>query len=196
MAKTKGKKKREEIVTAAVRHQFSSLFAPHTPPDKVNDPTFTPKYEAVLLFNNSNDVDMESLKELKALAAKEAASFFGADWRDMELRSPFRDNDVEKKTYDGYAGHTFVRVSTKFKPTIINLAGKALVMPDDVKSGDWIRCKVHAWGYDKKSDGINIGLGNVLFVKEDVAFSGGGSDAAEDFADFTAEKGEGAEDFM
>ena len=74
---------------------------------------------------------------------------------------------------------------TKFQPQVIDLSGKALEMPDQVYAGCWVRIRASAWTYDKESNGVNISLGNVLFVRDGEAFSGGGSDPTEDFADFT-----------
>ncbi len=184
MAKTKSKI--VEVTTAAVRVQFPHFFDPYTPPKRKNDPTYVPKYEGVLLFDMSNETQMASLKELKGLAADATRRKWGDETPDP-LRSPFRDADKEKKTYDGYAGHIFVRVATKFEPKIINLAKERITDPTQIYAGCWIRARVHAWAYDNESDGINIGLGNVLFVKDDEAFSGGGSDPTEDFADFTTD---------
>jgi hypothetical protein len=182
MAKTKI----VEVTTAAVRIQFPHLFDPYTPPKKKNDPSYIPKYECVMLFDKSNETQMASLKVLKGLA-EDATNRKWPEGKPEPFRSPFRDADKEKKTYDGYAGHIFVRASTKFEPKIINLNKDRITDPTAIYPGCWIRARVHAWPYDTESDGINIGLGNVLFVKDDEAFSGGGSDPLDDFADLTSD---------
>jgi hypothetical protein len=178
------KKKIVEFTTAPFRAQFVHVFEPYTPPRKINDPSYLPKYELVMLFSNSDEEAQVFLKTLKTEAGRVAKEFFG-DNIPSDLRSPFRDADKEGKTYEGYPGHTFVRAATKFKPLIIDLGQNPIEMPDQIYAGCWLRARVHAYGYDNESQGINIGLGNILFVKDDEAFSGGGSNPVEDFADLT-----------
>ncbi len=177
------KQKAETIVTCPVRLQFVHLFEPHTPDRRKGDPNFIPKYECVLLFDKSDEKQMASLDTIKALATKTAKAKFGKDT--AGIRSPFRDADEEGKEYDGYPGHIFVRVSTKYKPKIINKAGVRLETPEQVYAGCWCHVNVGAYAYDNESKGVSMNLGNLCFDRDDDAFSGGGTRPEDDFADLT-----------
>ncbi len=182
MAKTKI----VELTTSLFRVQFPHVFEPYTPQKKKNDPNFEPKYELVMLFDKENEKAMAFVTQLKAEAQRIAIAKWGEN-QPPERRSPFRDADKEGKTYDGYPGHVFIRAATKFKPKIIDLGENPVEMPDQVYAGCWMRARVHAYWYDNESQGISIGLGNLLFDHDDDAFSGGGSNPVEDFADLTTQ---------
>ena len=165
------------------RAAFASVFA-----KRVYD-NGDEKYELTLLFPKSGD-DEADLSVMKKAAHAAAVDKWGADKIPKGLVSPFRDgNDVE---WDGFPGNTFVRVSSLYRPKIINREGAEMMTDEDFYSGCWAYATINAYAYDKKGNkGVSFGLQNILFIRDDEPFSGKSS-AEEDFSDLIEEGGNAA----
>lgn len=149
------------------------------------------KFELTFLFPRTGK-DKADLSAMKKAAEEAAVAKWGADKIPKGLVSPFRDgDDVE---WDGFADHDFVRVSTLYRPKVINREGVELMTDEEFYSGCWAYATINAYAYEKKGNkGVSFGLQNILFIRDDEKFSGN-SKAEEDFSDLIEEGSGGAED--
>jgi hypothetical protein len=134
------------------------------------------KYQCELIFEPGED-----LSKLKA-AAKEAARTKWGDKIPANLRSPFRDGDVDRADKDGYEGRTFIGARSKDRPGVV--VGESLedcVDPRDVYGGCYVRASVTAFAYDRNGNrGIAFALNNVHKVADGEPF-GNRMSAADEF---------------
>lgn len=134
------------------------------------------KYNATLLF--PKDADLGPLKEFARRARD--AKWPDPDKRPSNLRSPFRDGNTEGRGEDGelWAGFEdmiFIRVSSKFKPGVVDQKVRPILDPEKVYSGCYVRAQVHAYTYSNMGNkGVSFGLDNVQFVKDGEPLDGGG----------------------
>ncbi len=178
-------KESNKLRTPLFRAAFASVFAKRTYEDG------EAKYELTLLFPKSGK-DKANLKVLKAAATAAAIEKWGSkDKIPKGFKSPFRDGDDTE--WDGFEGHTFVRVSSLYRPKIINREGVELMTDEEFYAGCWAYATVNAYAYDTKGNkGVSFGLQNLIFIRDDEPFSGSSS-AEEDFSDLM-EEGDGGND--
>jgi hypothetical protein len=170
--------------TSIFRVSFAHVFEKYMPKDP--DPGYVPKFELVALFSKTGAQAEEVAAGLALMkeAADKAVAIRWPNGAPDGLRTPFRDGNTKK--YDGYKDTTFVRLSSEYKPKIINLDKQRLLTDDQFYSGCWAHARVKPYCYDKKGNqGVSFGLGNVLFIRDDSPF-GGGSAPEDDFGDLVA----------
>jgi hypothetical protein len=135
-----------------------------------------PKYSLVMLFDKAADISA-----LKRIASAAKAAKWG-DKPPAGLRSPFRDGD-EKEGLAGYAGMTFVKASTKFKPDLVDKDRQPIIGEDEFYAGCWARCSLTAYAYDFQGNkGVAFNLHNVQKLQDDDPFVGKLS-AEDEFSD-------------
>ena len=106
------------------------------------------------------------------------------------LKMPLRDGDEEAefKEDDTLKGCYFFNCSSLKKPDVAgterDIDGKLVrLSEDEIKSGDYGRVTVRFYGFNQKSRGVAVGLGNIQKL-EDGEPLGSSSSADQDFADF------------
>jgi hypothetical protein len=168
------------------RVSFPSVFQPHAFEEG------EPKYEVVMLF------DPEELAPLKAAAAAAVKEKFGDSAEKVSkaegFKSPFHCGD--DKDYDGYAGKTWVRFTSKQPPAVVNES----VQPISEASGDFYagchaRVSYTVYAYDFRSKGVAFGLVNIQKVGNGEPFAGRTS-PEDDFGAVAAVSGGGGEDIF
>ena len=184
--------------TALFRVAFAHVFDKWTPKAEEGNAAYKPKFELVALFPMTGKYAEETAKGLALMKAAAATAVNAFPWKKRtdpktgevlsgppeDLRNPFRDGNT--KSYDGYPGSTFVRLSTEHKPKIVNVAGERLLTGEEFYSGCWAHARVNPYCYDNKGNaGVSFGLGNILFMGDDSPF-GGGSAPEDDFKDLMA----------
>ena len=183
MAETESNKLRTPLFRAA----FVSVFKKRSYEDG------KPKFELTLLFPRAGK-DKADLRSLKKAAQVAVEAEWGTDKskHPEDLRNPFRDGD--KVTWDGFAGNTFIRTSSLFRPKIINRDNQELMTEEEFYAGCWAYATVNAYAYDTKGNkGVSFGLQNLIFIRDDEKFSGNAS-AEEDFSDLIEEGSGGGDD--
>lgn len=160
-----------------------------------------PKYSCTLLLPKGDPTVEEWIKKTKALCAEVAKEKWGSNMP-AKLRSPFRDGDEE--TYDGYAGHWFIRASNdlKHRPAVVRKLRSGAyepLMEDEFYAGCYCVMSVVPFAYDKSGNrGVSFSLQNILKIRDGEEFGGGASKPDVDFADVgpTEESSEAPEDSM
>jgi hypothetical protein len=105
-----------------------------------------------------------------------------------KLKTPKKDGDEtdnEGNVRPELAGRFSIQATSKNKPGIVDAALQPIMSADEIYSGAWYRCSIHlyAWDHPTGGKGVSVALDNVMKVRDDEAYSGR-STAAADFADF------------
>lgn len=169
------------FVTGVVRASYANIMRP-----KRNEMNGKEEYSVVCLVPKTDTATVEGLK----LAAKTAIVAKWPAGAPKGLRNPLRDGDTETKA-DGsplgaeYSGCYFFNAKTdasRNKPSVIDKAGREMIDPDSVVSGDYIRVSVNAYAYDAAGNrGVSFGLNNVLLDKKGEPLGASRPSAAEEF---------------
>jgi len=170
----------QDILTGPVRLSWCDLF--ELPP--VTKDNQNPKYGTTLLFPPNNLIDMTLFYEdyYKVCAASFADHWDGGTQQYYGLKTPFRPQE-EKLKFQGYTpGSIFMTVSTKFKPSVVDVRGNPIVDPSKVYPGVWAICSVNAYpNTDARTKGVRFGLQNVMIIGDDKSLGGGGADPSQTF---------------
>ena len=169
------------FVTGVVRASYANIMRP-----KRNEMNGKEEYSVVCLVPKTDTATVEGLK----LAAKTAIVAKWPAGAPKGLRNPLRDGDTETKA-DGsplgaeYSGCYFFNAKTdasRNKPSVIDKAGREMIDPDAVVSGDYIRVSVNAYAYDAAGNrGVSFGLNNVLLDKKGEPLGASRPSAAQEF---------------
>ena len=145
------------VVTPVARLSYPALFTPAKGMDGAEG-----KYQCELIFEPGED-----LSKLKA-AAKEAARTKWGDKIPANLRSPFREGDVDRSEKDGYEGRIFIGARSKDRPGVVVGGGlEDCVDPREVYGGCYVRASVTAFAYDRSGNrGIAFALNNIQKLGE------------------------------
>jgi Protein of unknown function (DUF2815) len=173
---------RNTLKTPTGRVSYPSVFEPKDWGDGK-----AAKYEVTLLFDKKT-TDIGVIKAEVDRVLKET-------WpknRPAGLKLPIHDGDVEKPEDPVYAGHYFVRFSSKSKPRVVRrvveggIARMADIEPGSnvFYAGCYAQVSFIGGSYDVSgSRGVTLYLNNVLFVDDGEPLGSGASDPADDFAD-------------
>lgn len=149
-----------------------------------------PKFSMMIVLPKKAPETVKFLKQLEAAIAEASAAKHGKAIPKEKLKHyPVRDGDSMEG--DNFNGMWCIRASSRFRPNVVDTSGTDLDLEEEVYSGAWYKAKISAWGWDnpKSGKGVSLSLESVLKVKDDKKF-GGGSKAADDFADdITGEAG-------
>ena len=177
--------KSNQTVLKNVRLSFPALAEPK--PDMNGN---NPKFSAVFLISKS---DKETLKKLRNIMKDALAKKFTdrtkmpAVLRNANLDEyvsmngkegwPLRDGDMTDR--DGYAGHVFIKASSRVKPFTIDM-NREYMDASQFYAGCYVNAAVESWAYDNTAKGVSLTLCGVQFVDDGDAF-GAAPAKAEDF---------------
>lgn len=107
---------------------------------------------------------------------------FGAVIDKSKLKDyPIKNGD--EMDNEQFHGHWCINASSNFRPSVVDKHGDLLEGEDEAYSGAWYKANLSIWGWEyKKRKGISVNIESAVLLKDDKKF-GGGSNAAEDFAD-------------
>lgn len=179
----------ETVITPVARLAFPHLFEKDMREisGKVVD-----KYTATLLFPKDTD-----LSALMALAKKALVEKWpDPDKRPAGLKTPFRDGNVDGRGSDGeiwngFENTVFIRISSKFRPGIVDQKVNPIIDPERIYSGCYVLAQVHAYAYDNMGNrGVSFGLNNIQFVKDGERLGGGGIPPKKAFSAIEGDDGQ------
>jgi hypothetical protein len=89
-----------------------------------------------------------------------------------KLKNPIRDGDEEDRPE--FEGCWVFNTKSKTRPGVVDMDLQPILDPDLLYSGAWYRVELSAFAWDHRTGGkgVSFGLNNVLFVREDEAYSG------------------------
>jgi len=133
------------------------------------------RYRVTLLF--PKDTDLTKLRNLANAAVLKK-------WPDKSTRpklsGPFLDGD--EYTYAGFPGHTFIRLTSKQRPGVVDV-NRERINPEDesMYAGCYAHASVNAFTFNKAGNaGVRFGLNNIQKLAEGEPFTGR-STPEEDF---------------
>ena len=169
----------KRIKTPKFRLSFPCLVNP----EKMEGAAGDPKYSVVMLFAKDKKADWQPLYDLVLEVAKKkfGTTPDGKLKKPNGFRNPFRDGDEERGETDGYAGHIFVKASTRIKPGIVDNNCVPVSDPAAAYAGMYCKAYVSAFAYDNASKGVSIQLEALQLVSDGEPFGGSGVNASEVF---------------
>lgn len=160
MEKTKIK---SAINTPVFRVSYPNVFEA-----KLNPMSNKMEYSIVMLFDKKTAKN--DLKDLKALCQAIATEKWGAKIP-ANLRSPFRDGDIEKAENPSFKGMIFVTSKSKNMPGLVNQQKQEILSQDEFYGGCYARAHVNVYAYSKAgNNGISLGLQHIQKVKDGEPF--------------------------
>lgn len=177
----------QNIVVGPVRIAFPNVFTPQQTDQG-------PKYNLTILVDKKDAKTKQKLDDL--IAAAIAEKWPDAKNRPAKMLRPLHDADSgedcddgkpKAEKYDGFAGHYYASVSSKFQPGILDKKKQPCIDQDAVYGGVWCYIQLNAYAYDNKKRGVSFGLQNVMIAKDDDRLGGGAPDPMAAFADVQVE---------
>lgn len=148
---------------------------------RLNDLNGKMEYSCQLLISK----DDPGLPALKACAAAAAEKKWGGNVP-KNLRSPFRDGDIEKEDQEDYRGMIFINLKSNQKPGVVNESVEPVIDPAELMAGDYVRVTFNAFGYNQKGNkGVSLGLRNVQRIRKGEPLAGARTRAEDDFGSVT-----------
>ena len=173
-----------KVVTEEVR--LSYIYA-HTPrADEENPDRLT--YSVTCLIPKTDTVTIAKINAaIEAVKADpKSAAIWGSKWL-ASFKSPLRDGDTEKDTEKSpeYKGNYFVNCNSVTKPGVVgkerDIEGKLIPLGEsEVYSGGYGKVSINFYAFNKRSQGIAAGLGNIQWLRDGERLAGRAS-ADDDF---------------
>jgi len=169
-----------KVVTGKVRASYCNVMRARR-----NELNGKEEFSVVCLVPKDDTATVDALK-----AAAKAAIAGKWPTPPKGIRNPLKDGDTETKQDGSPLGTEYKNCfyftaktdATRNKPGVIDTAGRDLMDPDSVVSGDFIRVSVNAYAYDAAGNrGVAFGLNNVQLLSKGDPLGGGKTSAAQDF---------------
>lgn len=156
MAKqTQKKEVSKPTLIKKVRASFPALIKP-----KAFEEGQEPKYEVTLLISKKRDI-----APIKDAINKAKIAKFGPDkeaWPKLKYPTPLMDGD-EKGDTAGYAGHYYIKATSKSKPIIVDLE-KQEIAASEIYPGCYINALVNFSAYEYGKNGKVISRGVACYL--------------------------------
>lgn len=166
----------QKVSTPEFRVSFPAVFEA-----KLNTLNQKMEYSVVLLF----DKKTADLKEMKAAAQTVAVEKFGDKLATIQLRSPFRDGDLDKPGRPEFAGTIFMTVKSKQRPGVVDEACVPMFDGSQFYAGCYARATLNAYAYDQMGNrGVAFGLINLQRLRDGESLTNR-VNAEDDFAPIT-----------
>jgi len=169
--------KSNKVVIGEVRFSYANLFIP-TKDDQGRD-----KWSVALLIKKDDTKSVNSVNQgIEYAKEKGKDSKFGGKIPAV-LKGGLRDGDLEKPDNPEYKGMYFINANTWNRPGVVDADLNPIIDSSEFYSGCYGRASISFYAYDNKgSKGIACGLNNVQKLRDGDKL-GGGSSAADDFAE-------------
>jgi hypothetical protein len=176
-----------KVITGEVRLSYAHVWEPK------DDDEGIPWYQTSVLVPKDDEKTIAAINRAVEAAKLEgkAKKWNGKMPAASLLKLPLRDGDEEKPEDPAYAGMYFFNCKSKTQPEIVKYVGKnadksnkfeKITDTTEVYSGCYVRLSLNFYPFSGKSNGIAVGLNNIIKVRDGEAFSGT-TNAADDFAD-------------
>lgn len=159
-----------QVVTGKCRLSFVNLFEP-----KAMKEGDTPKYSVTAIIPKSDTKTIEAIKAAIQAAAENGAQRHFGGRVPTNVNNTFKDGDTEtddlgelqKNKYPEYANSYYIRLSTKFKPKVLDANRQEIIDPTEIYSGCYGRVSMTFFAYsgDGKRD-VSASLNNVMKLED------------------------------
>ena len=175
------------ILSGPVRLSFCQLFEPKAPQN--NSADATPKFSVTALFTPFSDMNVYYSEWYRVAGETFPERYDRTTGQYGGLENPFHNQADKSYKYEGYTpGLTYLNMSSKFKPAIVDSSPAKNVITDvsKVYPGVWAMIISNTYAYGKTpprpKKGVSFGLQAVVIIGDDVNISGSTIDPREAFA--------------
>jgi len=125
-------------------------------------------------------VDLTVVRDAVRDLAKEK---FGDKLADEVFMRKFKQPFLKAEEHmTGFEGWTLVRLSSLYKPGLVDHTGTPVSEPREVYAGRWAFLSVNPFGYDTDGNrGVSLGVVNVQLLEHDEPLAGSGVKAETEF---------------
>lgn len=178
------------IRTCPVRLAFVHIIKPN-PMAKNDDgtPKTTPSYEVTALLPPGAQAQLDAVvwPEIYTMLRSAFPSNFNAAGQPFGLHAPPWRDQGEKQQYAGYTpGLPFIRMTTQYKPQIVDPGHNPIVDESRVYPGVWAILSFNLFEFGRSpprpKKGVSLGLQGVMIVSDDEKLAGGAPDPKVAFA--------------
>lgn len=148
-----------KVVTGKCRLSYVHLLTPSSSFEGQD-----PKYSVVLMVPKSDKATIKKLRDAEALATQEGIATKWNGKKPKEVKSIIKDGDEDADLEQNpeYAGHLYMSVSSKNKPSVVDRDRSIILDPTEVYSGMYARAALNAFAYSVNGNkGISFGLNHV-----------------------------------
>ena len=159
-----------QVVTGKCRLSFVNLFEP-----KAMKEGDTPKYSVTAIIPKSDTKTIEAIKAAIQAAAENGAQRHFGGRVPTNVNNTFKDGDTEtddlgelqKNKYPEYANSYYIRLSTKFKPKVLDANRQEIIDPTEIYSGCYGRVSMTFFAYSGDGKrGVSASLNNVMKLED------------------------------
>lgn len=168
-----------KVVTGRVRLSYAFLFEP-----RASDDDGPAKYSTAILIPKSDKKTLKAIQRAYDAAAEAGKGRFNGKVP-KNLKTNLHDGDEEKDTEEQpeYAGHMYMTVSSRNKPSIVDRDREEITDNTEVYSGCYARVSMNAYAYNTNGNkGLTFGLNHVQKLADGDNL-GGRSRVEDDFDD-------------
>ena len=165
-----------QVVTGEVRLSYVNLFEAR----KISEKDKEAKYSVTILIPKDTPAGQKTIADIKAAIAKAAEKgaqkhFNGRIPTNLDQISTLRDGDtavndlgdLKKLKNTELEGNMYIRLSSKFKPIVLNAQKQEILNPLDVYSGVYGKVSLTLFAYSGDGRrGISAVLNNVMITKD------------------------------
>ena len=173
-----------QVVTGECRLSFVRLLEPVAM--KEGD---TPKYSVTAIIPKSDTKTIEAIKAAIQAAAEAGAQKHFGGRVPTNVANTFKDGDtaiddlgtLQKEKYPEYENSYYIRLSTKFKPKVLDTNMQEIMEPSEIYSGMYGKVSMSFFAYSGDGKrGISANLGNVMKTRDGEPL--GGTLSGDEFA--------------
>ena len=160
-----------QVVTGECRLSFVRLLEPV----KNNESDKDAKYSCTVIIPKSDTKTIEAIKAaIKKAAEKGAQKHFGGKVP-VNVNHTLKDGDTDtddlgelkKIKYPEYENSYVIRLSTKFKPKLLNIKREEIIDPSEIYSGMYARVSMTFFAYSGDGRrGVSACLNNVMKTRD------------------------------
>lgn len=160
-----------QVVTGEVRLSFVNLFEPK----KISESDKDAKYSVTIIIPKSDTKTVNAIKAAIQKAAEKGAQKHFGGRVPTNVNNTLYDGDtatddmgdLKNIRYPEYKGNYFMRLSTKFKPKVLDANRQEIIDPTLVYSGVYGRVSLTCFAYSGDGRrGVSAVLNNVMITKD------------------------------
>lgn len=163
-----------QVVTGEVRLSYVNLFEAR----KMKETDEVAKYSVTILIPKNTPDGQKTIALIKQAiqkAAEKGAQKHFNGRVPTNVNNTLRDGDTETDDLGDLkniknpeiAGHMFMRLSTKYKPKVLNAQRQEIINPLEIYSGCWGKVSLSCYAYSGDGKrGVSAVLHNVLMTRE------------------------------
>ena len=161
---------KNQIVTGEARLSFVNLFEPKAIGDNE-----VPKYSVTVIIPKSDTKTIEAIKAAIQAAAEAGAQKHFGGRVPTAVNNTFKDGDTEVDDLGElknvkspeYKGNYFIRLSTKFKPKVLDANRQEILDPTELYSGCYGKVSMTFFAYSGDGRrGVSAVLNNVMKTRD------------------------------